>query len=113
MSTDARPPTSDNDDPAWRPLSTSLDSDRDEAVSGIREGFRKVIEGGTEAAGSVILLVVLFLLSALGEDANESKTAQERSAEWDARADPIQERFEAADIDEDDVEDAIAWARSQ
>jgi hypothetical protein len=116
MSTDARPPRSDDDDPTWGPSSPSLNSDRDDAVSGIRNGFNKVVEGSTEAAGSAILLVFLLLLSVLGDDDNdddESMTPEERSAEWDARAEPIQERFEEIDVDEDDVEDAIAWARSQ
>lgn len=116
MSTDTRPPTSDDDDPTWGPSSPSLNSDRDDAVSGIRSGFNKIIEGSTEAAGSAIVLVILLLLSVLDDydtDDDESMTAEERSAEWDARAEPIQERFEEADVDEDDVEDAIAWARSQ
>ena len=115
MSTDARPPTSDDDDPTWGPSSPSLNSDRDDAVSGIRSGFNKVVEGSTEAAGSAILLVILLILSVLDDDDNddESMTPEERSAEWDARAEPIQERFEEADVDEDDVEDAISWARSQ
>jgi len=116
MSTDAQPPTSDDDDPTWEPSSPSLNSDRDDAVSGIRSGFNKVVEGSTEAAGSAILLVILLILSVLGHgdtDDDESMTAEERSAEWDARTEPIQERFEEADVDEDVVEDAIAWARSE
>lgn len=114
MSADAEPPTPNNDDPAWRP-SKSLDSDPDEAVSGIQSGIRKLVEGGTEAAGSAILLVILLLMSVLDEedDNSESMTPEEKAAEWDARAEAIQERFEKNDVDEDDVEDAIAWARSQ
>ena len=116
MSADAHPQTPDDDgESAWRP-SGSVDRSPGEAVSGIRDGFGKVIEGGSEAAGSALLLVLLLVLRALGEDPdddNESMTPQERSAEWDARAEPIQERFEENDVDEDDVEDAIAWARSQ
>lgn len=112
MSTDAQPPTSDNDDPSWRPSSSSMDSDRREAVSGIRNGFDKVIEGASEAISYSVLLVLLVVFWLLGKN-NEETTPEERSAEWNARAKPIQERFEANDVDEDDVEDAIAWARSQ
>ena len=117
MSGDARPQAPDDDgESAWRP-SASLDRSPGDAVSGIRDGFGKVIEGGSEAAGSVVLLVILLLLSALGEDDDEngskSMTPQEKAAEWDAHTDPIQKRFEENDVDEEVVEDAIAWARSQ
>lgn len=116
MSTDARPPRSDDDDPTWGPSSPSLNSDRDDAVSGIRSGFNKIVEGGTEAAGSAIVLLILLILSVLGDedtDDDESMTAEERSAEWDELTEAIQERFEEADVGEDVVEDAIAWARSE
>ena len=47
------------------------------------------------------------------DDTTESMTAEEKAAEWDAHTDPIQKRFEENDVDEEVVEDAIAWARSQ
>lgn len=113
MSTDARPPTSDDDDPGWVP-SKSLDRDPGEAVSGIQSGLRKLVEGETEAAGSTILLVILLLMSVLGDDDESGEmTTEGKATEWDARAEPIQKRFEENDVDEEVVEDAIAWARSQ
>jgi len=114
MSADAEPSTPDNDDPAWRP-SESLDRDPGEAVSGIQSGFRKFVEGGTEAASSAILLLILLILNVLDkEDDSEEMTPEEKAAEWDAHTDPIQKRFEENDVDEEEVvEDAIAWARSQ
>jgi len=112
MSADARPPSA-SDDRAWQPSSLSPNTDRQAAVSGIRTGCRKIIEGGSEAVRSVALLVVLLLLSILGEKGDESTNAQDRTAEWDVRAKPIQERFEKQDVDEQEVSDAILWARSQ
>lgn len=43
----------------------------------------------------------------------EPSTIEEKAAEWDELTEPIQERFEEADVGEDVVEDAIAWARSE
>jgi hypothetical protein len=40
-------------------------------------------------------------------------TASDRLAAWEARAEPIQRRFDAEDVTEDDVAAAIEWARSE
>ena len=117
MSADTRPstPNDGDDDPAWRPSAAVYNRDRDEAVSGIRQGVTKAVEGGTEAVGSAIVLVLLILFSILGDDDDDTEpmNAQKRSAKWDTRAEPIQQRFEENDVDDDDVTDAIEWARSQ
>jgi len=116
MSGDARPQAPDDDgESAWRP-SGSLDRSPGEAFSGIREGFEKIVEGGSEATGAALLLILLFALRVLGEDADEdseSMTLEERNAKWDELAKPVQERFEDNNVDEEEVEDAILSARSE
>lgn len=110
----ARAPPSSDDNDEWSPSSTSSKEGTREAISGVGHGIRKIVEGGAETAQSLLLLgllVVDALLNRAGEE--ETTDAQERSAQWDARAEPIQQRFEDEDVDESDIEDAIEWARSQ
>ena len=47
------------------------------------------------------------------DDNDEEATPSERLAEWEARAEPIQRRFDAEGVTEDDVAAAIEWARSE
>lgn len=111
MSTDAEPPTPDNDDLTEWVSSSSFDCDHKEVISGIQNSFQKVVEGSTEAAGFAILLMTLLFLSARRDD-DESMTPEEKAAEWDARTEPIQERFEAEEIDKSRIEDGITQVRS-
>lgn len=60
----------------------------------------------------LIVLLILILFSLRDRD-KERDTVEERSAKWDERAKPIQDRFEEENVREDDVERAIEWARSE
>lgn len=60
----------------------------------------------------LIVLLILILLSLRDGDEKED-TVEERSAKWDERAKPIQDRFEEENVTEEDVEQAIEWARSE
>lgn len=68
-------------------------------------------ETGAVGIGSTRVRALAALAVRLG--AEEGQTDTDGRAELRALADRTRERFEGEDVAEDDVEDAIAWARSE
>lgn len=66
---------------------------------------------GVSGVGSSRALALAALAVELGS--LDGPDAVDPAAEVDALADRTRRRFEAADVTDDDVEDAIAWARSE
>lgn len=66
---------------------------------------------GVSGVGSSRALALAALAVELGS--LDGPDAVDPAAEIDALADRTRRRFEAADVTDDDVEDAIAWARSE
>lgn len=66
---------------------------------------------GVSGVGSSRALALAALAVELGS--LDGPDAADPAAEIDALADRTRRRFEAADVTDDDVEDAIAWARSE
>lgn len=114
MSARKKPPEN-NDNTPFRPSGESRPENAGEAVSGVKKGVEKATEGGSEAIRNLLLLILLLAKIAFDDDEEDDELTEpeERAAAWDERANPIQDRFEQEDVDEDDVGDAIEWARSQ
>lgn len=61
--------------------------------------------------GLIVLLVLILIF--LRDRDEEEDIVGVRSTKWDERAKPIQNRFEEENVTEEDVEQAIEWARSE
>jgi hypothetical protein len=68
-------------------------------------------ETGAVGIGNTRAMALAALAVRLG--AEEGRAEASRRAELRSLADRTRERFEEADVTEGDVEDAIAWARSE
>lgn len=95
---------------AWSPSSAIRDQQFSDGVASIKSGTKKVFEGSQEAVKGLIVLLLLLLAF---RDSDEDDSLEERNAEWEERTEPIQERFEQENVTEEDVEQAIEWARSE
>lgn len=95
---------------AWSPSSAIRDQQFSDGVALIKNGTRKVFDGSQEAVTGLIVLLLLLLGFRDGDDED---TLKERNAKWEERTEPIQERFEQENVTEEDVEQAIEWARSE
>lgn len=69
------------------------------------------LETGTSGVGDSRAMALAALAVRLG--AEEGSDAGDPKAELRALAQRTRRRFEERDVTEDDVEDAIAWARSE
>jgi len=103
-----------DDEGEWSADFSSSD-DVGDALSGVAHGVQTTAGGVVETLQSLLQLGLIGVgaLTERGDGTEESTAAQNRTAQWDERAGPIQERFDDENIDDDDVEDAIEWARSQ
>lgn len=68
-------------------------------------------ETGVTGIGNTRAMALAALAVRLG--AEEGRTDEDSRSELTALAERTQRRFEETDVDESDVEDAIAWARSE
>lgn len=87
-------------------LASATADDTDDAQSS-SEHLRLLAEVGREAEAERLGRVVATRAEAAGEADTDAADA------WAALAGSIQRRFDAANVTEDDVEDAIEWARTE
>ncbi|WP_318567232.1 hypothetical protein [Salinigranum marinum] len=110
MSSSASNPPEDS---PWTPEEVSPSSGFSEGKREITEGFRKIGDGASEVVCGLILLLLLIISRRDDGEEDRSKEAAARKEEWDKLSASVQRKFDESDVTEDDVDDAIEWARSQ
>ncbi|GGC71431.1 MULTISPECIES: hypothetical protein [Haloferax] len=102
------------EDSPWTPDEASSGSDFSEGKREITDGFRKLGDGASEVVHGLIVVLLILLVRLWDDDEEErAKESIERKEEWDNLSASVQRKFDESNVTEDDVDDAIEWARSQ
>lgn len=115
---------SGRDNRSSRSVGSDSPSTRDKGKSDLSEGVEEITTGVGQISNGVIKGVgkTLSGLAAVGialwillrdRDEESQTTREERYERHQQRTKTIQSRFDENEVTEDDVEDAIRWARSE